>query len=417
MTVIDARVDDIQFIEDLYPRGGFDQETVNRYRQAIDNLPPIEITHENILIDGYHRLIAHRIEQRKAIKAEVEQLDRADVLWEATRRNAKHGLQLSLTDKKKLARKFFDDEKNRTQADIANALSVDASSISRWVQDLKQSQDEERDAKIWQMWLACCSLKEIGDAFGISGGRVSQMLDDFRKLHLQEIKAPDSLQTFNLWNFQNNDDRYGIEGYPGRIPGQIIENVLHYYTKPFDTVVDPMAGGGTTIDVCKAMGRRWRAYDINPVRDDIKRHDIIAGFPVMTSGFPAEAKGCNLIFLDPPYWKQKQGDYSGDETNLANLQLEEFNHAMQQIFQSALDVLAPGGVLAVIVGLTQSKGTIYDHAVKFSYILERVGFEFSNRVIVPYTTQQAQPYHVTDARNGRYMLKLYRDLLIYRKAG
>jgi len=37
--------------------------------------------------------------------------------------------------------------------------------------------------------------------------------------------------------------------FEGAIPGQIVENVLYYYTEPFQVVVDPMAGGGTTIDL------------------------------------------------------------------------------------------------------------------------------------------------------------------------
>jgi hypothetical protein len=53
----------------------------------------------------------------------------------------------------------------------------------------------------------------------------------------------DSLQLYNVWRFQQCDPRYGMD-YPGRILGQIVENLLWYYTEPFDLVVDPMAGGG-----------------------------------------------------------------------------------------------------------------------------------------------------------------------------
>ena len=40
------------------------------------------------------------------------------------------------------------------------------------------------------------------------------------------------------------------------MPPPIVENVLWLYTEPGDIIVDPFAGGGTTIDVAKAMGRR-----------------------------------------------------------------------------------------------------------------------------------------------------------------
>lgn len=400
-------IESVTYVDELYPRGGFDNEMVNHYRIAIDNLPPIEITHENILIDGYHRLIAHRMEGRETINAIVEELDQEDVLWEATKRNASHGLQLNMAEKKSLARKFFGLD-DKTQAEIASVLSVTQPTVSNWVKDLKEEQDMERDAKIWQMWLACCTYNEIANVVGYAdktGPKAA--VERLKNIKTNEIQPPDSLQVFNLWNFQTCDDSYGMN-FPGRIPGQIVENVLYYYTEPFDIVVDPMAGGGTTLDVCKkTMDRRYRCYDISPVRDDIKKHDI-------TTGFPKEAKGCDLIFLDPPYWKQKQGDYSGDETNLANLPLEEFYTEMGKIFDEAHGVLTDSGHIAVIIGPTQSGGVIYDHAFVLAQLLGKK-FAFVNRIIVPYTTQQAKPYHVTDAKDGHYMLKLYRDLLIFKK--
>jgi DNA modification methylase len=125
--------------------------------------------------------------------------------------------------------------------------------------------------------------------------RISQIINTAKNSILGKICAPDSLQIYNVWNFPKCDPRYGLD-YPGRIPGQIVENILYYYTEPFDIVVDPMAGGGTTVDVCKAMFRRYQAYDINPIREEIKKHDI-------RQGFPQRAKGCKLIFLDPPSWR------------------------------------------------------------------------------------------------------------------
>ena len=97
---------------------------------------------------------------------------------------------------------------------------------------------------------------------------------------------------YDVWSFRH-DRAFGIP-YPGSIPPAIVAHALHYFCPPGGLVVDPMAGGGTTLDVCQSMGRRCFAYDLEPSRPDIHRHDIRAGFP-------AEAAGCNLIFCDPPY--------------------------------------------------------------------------------------------------------------------
>jgi DNA modification methylase len=43
--------------------------------------------------------------------------------------------------------------------------------------------------------------------------------------------------------------------------------LLIHYTDEYDLVVDPMAGGGMTVDVCTAMGRRYAAFDASRALD------------------------------------------------------------------------------------------------------------------------------------------------------
>ena len=97
----------------------------------------------------------------------------------------------------------------------------------------------------------------------------------------------------------------GPSAFPTRVPfpPAIVAHALHYYTLPDALVVDPMAGGGTTLDVCQSMGRRCLAYDLHPARPEIRPHDI-------RHGFPAEAAGCDLIFCDPPYHTMLARQYS-----------------------------------------------------------------------------------------------------------
>jgi hypothetical protein len=65
-----------------------------------------------------------------------------------------------------------------------------------------------------------------------------------------------------------------------------------------------MAGGGVVGDVCNIMGRKYSMDDINPVRKDIKKHDIVK------QGLPNEACDADLVFWDPPYYKKKEEYYS-----------------------------------------------------------------------------------------------------------
>ena len=82
---------------------------------------------------------------------------------------------------------------------------------------------------------------------------------------------------YDVWAFRH-DRAFGIP-HPGSIPPAIVAHALHYLHAPGALVVDPMAGGGTTLDVCESMGRRCLAYDLHPYVQRSKQHDVREGFP------------------------------------------------------------------------------------------------------------------------------------------
>src|ERR1700733_6735965 len=43
-----------------------------------------------------------------------------------------------------------------------------------------------------------------------------------------------------------------------------VDNLLYLYTRPFEIVVDPFAGGGSTIDLCQHRYRRYWVADREP---------------------------------------------------------------------------------------------------------------------------------------------------------
>jgi DNA modification methylase len=90
-----------------------------------------------------------------------------------------------------------------------------------------------------------------------------------------ELFRPPIFST-TLWNYPKQsygDTPKGNNKYPGVTPAFIIYNLLYRYTEPGDLVCDPMAGSGTTIDVCKEERRKVIAFDIVPVRKDIIQAD------------------------------------------------------------------------------------------------------------------------------------------------
>jgi tRNA1(Val) A37 N6-methylase TrmN6 len=196
------------------------------------------------------------------------------------------------------------------------------------------------------------------------------------------------------------------------MPEQVVENLLWLYTEPGDIVVDLFAGGGTTIDVAKRMGRRVWASDRKPSTPTlpIHEHDIRTGWP------KAAPRKADLILLDPPYWKQAAGRYSDDPECLGNMDLDGFATAWTRVVSYCSAHIVDGGRLAYIVSPAEDKDAdrVVDLALLMYDACRDAGLSVERRIIVPYQTQQATGQQVEWARANRKLLKLYRDLVVMR---
>lgn len=257
-------VNKVVFRDDLYPRIEKSTSTVQKYAEDLEVLPPIEINQRNELIDGWHRWTAHKKAEVKIIKALITYTDSDRQLLELSiERNAAHGLQLSQQDKRDLARKIYigvpDKKRDETKARLAKLLSVSERTVRNWLSSIDQDIKESRDKKIFNMWLSCHTQEEIADAVGISRSQIGEIVSKSEKLpksaeaaanHLVDFEVP----LYNVWKFM---EKPGGSSHFGYTESTILDNLLHFYTKPFDVVVDPFAGGGSTIDICKKRFRRY----------------------------------------------------------------------------------------------------------------------------------------------------------------
>jgi DNA modification methylase len=231
----------------------------------------------------------------------------------------------------------------------------------------------------------------------------------FTKEELGSTKHDDGFEpeVYWVWNFGKamNEVRHF-----GNIPPEIIDNLLYYYTSPGDVVFDPFAGGGSTIDVCRRRFRRYFACDLTPIEErkhEIRQHDI-------TSGLPKQLLVPDLVFLDPPYWKQAQYKYSSSETDLANVDLDTFLDTIENIAKLVKRKWTKehNGKLALIIGPWKQDGKDIDLAfLCYQRILEYLSFV--KRIIVPYSTQVHGGAFVKKAQEDKDILYLYRDLSIF----
>ena len=211
------------------------------------------------------------------------------------------------------------------------------------------------------------------------------------------------LRCGTFWYFSHCDPRFGID-YPGRIPGQIPANVIHYFTEPGDLVVDLMAGGGSTIDAARLLDRCCLAYDLVSVRPDIQQNDALRGIPF-------EAYGAKLIFIDPPYGAIAKGFYDNHPHCLSRMNQPDFLNALRTVANNCRKALLTEGYLAMLV--QNVYGWVGDTVFQVIQQFTDDQWNLVRRIQVPLSNHQISSSVMKWARENRQMVNTDRDLLIF----
>lgn len=422
--IIELPLSAVVFREDLYPRIKHDPITVQKYAEDLDVLPPIEVNQRNELIDGWHRWTAHRKEEAEKIKATVtETASDAQLLELAIERNAAHGLQLSQDDKRDMVRRIYhqtaEREREVKKAQLAKLLSVSERTVRGWLSRIDKDAKEARDRRIFDLWLACHTQEEIAERENLTKSAVSEICSEMADLpkmdksaqagaaHATDFEPP----LYNIWKQQT---KTAGSGHFGNSEVRWVDNLLYLYTKPFDVVVDPFGGGGSTIDLCQKRLRRYWVSDRKPVVERekaIRRHDLTDGLPDLPRW-----KDVRLVYLDPPYWAQAAGEYSDDPTDLANMPLEQFNDRLARIIRDFAKKLQPDAVIALLMQPTQWRAPERQYTDHIADMLRAVKLPLDMRFSCPYESQQCTAQMVDWAKENRKCLVLTRELVVWRAA-
>jgi DNA modification methylase len=153
------------------------------------------------------------------------------------------------------------------------------------------------------------------------------------------------IESTTLWDFPRQS--YGLtpkgdNKYPGVTPALIIYNMIWRYTDPGDLVVDPMAGSGTTLDVCREEKRRCICYDIAPPRPDIIRND--------SRKIPLEDNSVDMIFVDSPYGDNIRYNDHPNCIGKISSETEEFYDELEKVMKECYRILKPGKVIGWLIG-------------------------------------------------------------------
>jgi len=425
-------------------------------------------TEKTIILDGYHRLEAYAeynkldgVEPIEEVEVEFwrdEVLNKEEYLTElrlkAASLNSTHGDRLSEVDKKGIARKIRERDPHVSQQKIADALAVTQRTVSNWVQDIEAKQKAEQQAVIYRLNALGWTQQEIAEVVGLNRTSVSRKLcnlENLLKLTKSLLERGDSVadvaeklridltlawalvldglddlsrlkkltnkidglnctpRPYDVWNFSECCDLMGYE-YEGRIPGQLVLQLLYFFTKQGDCVVDPMAGSGTMVDACLLMNRRCLAFDISPKsyekRQDIRKSDAIEAIRSLKHKV-------HLIFIDPPYFKKREKEYG--EKSISNLTRDEYLNYFKVLAETSIKKLKESGKVALLMSdYTETNPRdsifIYEYIQRFLW----AGFSLARIILCPLSTQSLHARFQEKFVSERKLGRLARYLVVFK---
>jgi len=386
-----VKVNDVIFKEDVYPRFNVDNGAINRYRTALNQLPPIVISKNYILIDGYHRLTAHKLESVEKIKAIILDIeDDESIFLESLKRNSAHGKQLSLEEKRENAiRLYKTNGKHRTnQEEIANILSVSQKTVNNWLRTIIMAEKEVVSSEILRQYLNCRTQEEIAENIGISQRTVGRKLESIFSQNGKGNKmsiTPSNIQYTDFWEIERDKQRK----YPRETPIDILENIIYYYspepkfepTLKLGKVIDISAGAGDMKEACDRLYRKCLLYDETPIKAGIEKH-------ILTEPFPEIARNSDLVFL--------------------NLYGEDMNHR-GELIQNIYEILTVGGKVAVLSNLVKLLNSGFHHRIT------EKGFKHIGMVAAPLNTIQFSEEEEEEAVKKKEPIETLREVFVFRK--
>jgi len=243
----------------------------------------MSVAADGTLLDGRHRHLAYQKNLGDSDDRDVSVFwydiqEEADKFALAVELNSEHGDQLSDDDKKRCVLKFYS-QFDFSVKDAARQARVGYNKALDWTKAIREEKERRENETIFDAWLACYTQQEIAEECSLSQptivARMEKVLSESflgtNLIKLSEFKVemdkkgdpkPDSVgwqrPIYNVWAFAKKTNQVG---HPGNSEERIVEHLLYLYTNRYDTVLDPFAGGGATIDVCKRRLRRYWASD------------------------------------------------------------------------------------------------------------------------------------------------------------
>lgn len=214
--------------------------------------------------------------------------------------------------------------------------------------------------------------------------------------------------------------------YRGNFAPQIPRNIIEMYSQKGENILDPMAGGGTTLIEAKLLCRNALGIDINPKAVSLCEEALKFNHQPQSIQKVKLGDARDLSFLDdnsidlvvthPPYLdiiKYSDGKIDGDISNIGSL--SKFCDEIEKIAQELFRVLKPDKHCAILIGDTR-KGR---HYVPLSmYVLQRflkAGFVLKEDIVKVQHNCATTRRWQWKALKDKFYLIMHEHLFVFRK--
>lgn len=344
-----VKIVDLKLDSSIWPRSTLNEEAIERYRDCLQELPPIVVDRETMtVLDGWHRLEAYKREGIDEITPRYIDCPPHLFLAKAFALNAKHGLPVENEVRDQIIIDLRQEDESHdpmSEEAIAEVMGLSFQRVSQVIINILGARifikDKPKTREAIRLYLSGVSQAKVAERFKVSQPTISSVVREYTKR--KDLISEHRKNRSHLKSVVNYPQRgpWGDIKFRGNTSGYLLVDLIDYYQPK--SILDPMEGSGTTGDVAFDTG------DIPYLGLDIQN-----GFDLV--GDEVEGK-YDLIFWHPPYYGAM--DYSNGHPNeLSSLpSYEEFLAALKLCMAKLVAALTKDGRLAILYGDGKVKGT------------------------------------------------------------
>ena len=250
------------------------------------------------------------------------------------------------------------------------------------------------------------------------------MSKKIKKLHPEEF----DLECSTVWSFPRRGNWATHKStYRGNWSPDVVRNLLLRYSKEWDTILDPMIGGGTTAVECKLLNRHLIAFDINPNAINITKealdfhHETLSEINIELDDARVAMKkikdeSIDFVLHHPPYAdiiKYSEWKIPEDLSNIHDI--DEFADEMEKIAKQCYRTLKKWNFCAILIGDTRREKMYQPMAFKVMERFLKVGFALKEDIVKVQHNCKATGYWKTSSQKYNFLLIMHEHLFIFQK--